>query len=153
MLYLWIFGNNVEDALGRLRFLVFYLGAGVAAAAAQTVATAVQASQLSRADANALLSVPMVGASGAIAGVLAAYLIIFPRARIETWWILFILYLPAWFFIGLWFLGQLSAVVLGASTGVALFAHIGGFLAGLALLRVLGRRTGWRRALPRWAAR
>jgi membrane associated rhomboid family serine protease len=153
MLFLWIFGNNVEDAMGRLRFLAFYFGAGVAAAIAQTVATAVQASQLSSADASALLSVPMVGASGAIAGVLAAYLVLFPRARIETWWIVFVLYLPAWFFIGLWFLGQLSAVVLGVSNGVALFAHIGGFLAGLVLLRVLGRRASWRRALPRWAAR
>jgi membrane associated rhomboid family serine protease len=155
MLFLWIFGNNVEDALGRSRFLAFYLAAGVAAALAQTVATAVMASQLPRAEASAALSVPMVGASGAIAGVLAAYLVLLPRARVQTVVFLFIffkvLYLPAWLFIGLWFLGQLVAVLLGAFDGVAVFAHIGGFLAGLALVRLVGRRDGWRRAPPRWA--
>jgi membrane associated rhomboid family serine protease len=156
MLFLWIFGNNVEDALGRIRFLGFYLAAGVAAAAAQTVATAVQASTLPRASAAMALSVPMVGASGAIAGVLAAYLMLFPRARVQTLVIIVIfvklMYLPAWVFIGLWFLGQLAAVLLGAASGVAVFAHIGGFLAGLALVAALGRRPGWQRALPRWAS-
>jgi membrane associated rhomboid family serine protease len=156
MLFLWIFGNNVEDALGRLRYLCFYLACGVAAAATQTVATAVQASQLAPGDASAALSVPMVGASGAIAGVLAAYLLLFPHARVQTLVIIVfffrLLYLPAWIFIGLWFLGQLAAVAFGASTGVAFFAHIGGFLAGLALVKLGGRRDGWRRAPPRWAA-
>ena len=151
MLFLWIFGNNVEDALGRLRFLGFYLGAGVVAAAVQTLATAVQAAPLPAGDATALLSVPMVGASGAIAGVLGAYLVIFPRARVQTLVVFFILYLPAWLFIGLWFLYQVGAVVYGGAPGVAVFAHVGGFLAGLLLVGRVGRRAGWRRAAPRWA--
>jgi membrane associated rhomboid family serine protease len=151
MLSLWIFGNNVEDALGRPRFLAFYLLSGVAAAAVQTLATAVQASGLSGADANALLGVPMVGASGAIAGVLGGYLLLFPRARVLTFLYVAMLYLPAWFFIGVWFAFQLGAIALGVSSGVAFFAHVGGFLAGLALAKLLGRRPGWLRAPPRWA--
>lgn len=151
MLFLWIFGNNVEDALGRLRFVAFYLASGAAAAVAQALATAVQAAPLSAPDATAVLSVPMVGASGAIAGVLAAYLLIFPRARVQTLVFFVILYLPAWLFIGLWFLFQVGAVLYGGTPGVAVFAHVGGFLAGLALVRWSGRRGGWRRASPRWA--
>jgi len=155
MLFLWIFGNNVEDALGRPRFLGFYLLSGVAAAAAQTLATAVQASSLAGPDANALLGIPMVGASGAIGGVLGGYLLLFPRARIKTFVILIVIfqmfYLPAWVFIGIWFLGQLASIVMGASTGVAFFAHVGGFLAGLAMVKLMGRREGWLRAPPRWA--
>lgn len=155
LLFLWIFGNNVEDALGRLRFLAFYLASGVAAALTQALAAAVQAAPLTQADAMALLSVPMVGASGAIAGVLAAYLTLFPRARVQTLFVVLVLvrvvYLPAWLFIGAWFLVQVGSVILGASSGVAFFAHIGGFLAGLALVRLTGRRPGWHRARPRWA--
>ena len=155
LLFLWIFGNNVEDALGRRRFLAFYLACGVAAALVQTLATAVEASQLTPSDATAALSVPMVGASGAIAGVLAAYLVLFPHARVQTLFFIIVLvrliYLPAWLFIGAWFLLQVVSVLLGGSTGVAFFAHIGGFLAGLALVRLLGRRPTWRRAAPRWA--
>jgi rhomboid family protein len=155
MLFLWIFGNNVEDAMGRLRFLGFYLGAGVLAAAAQSLATAVQAAPLSADQATALLSVPMVGASGAIAGVLGAYLVLFPQARVQTLVIIVILvrviYLPAWIFIGLWFLLQVAGVIFGGMSGVAVFAHIGGFLAGLLLVGRVGRRAGWRRAAPRWA--
>jgi membrane associated rhomboid family serine protease len=138
MLFLWIFGNNVEDALGRLRFLVFYLSSGIAAALVQVVASA----------ATGDLLAPLVGASGAIAGVLAAYMVLFPRGRILTLVVIFVLIrlmpLPASWFIGLWFAGQLLAVFLGANTGVAFFAHIGGFVAGLVLVRVLGRRRGWR---------
>ncbi|MGC3997531.1 MAG: rhomboid family intramembrane serine protease [Anaeromyxobacter sp.] len=137
MLFLWIFGNNVEDALGRLRFLLFYLASGVVAALVQVVASAVTGD----------IFVPMVGASGAIAGVLAAYMVLFPRARISTLVIIVILIrvlpLPARFFIGLWFAGQVFSVLLGASNGVALFAHIGGFVAGWLLVRLVGRRTGW----------
>jgi membrane associated rhomboid family serine protease len=155
MLFLWIFGNNVEDALGRPRFLAFYLVSGAAAAAAQTVATAVQASQLTSAEASAALSIPMVGASGAIGGVLAAYMVLFPRALVQTLFIIVfivrIVYLPAVVFIGGWFLLQLASVIFGGTPGVAFFAHIGGFLAGLAMVKLLGRRPGWHRAAPRWA--
>jgi membrane associated rhomboid family serine protease len=138
MLFLWIFGNNVEDALGRLRFLAFYLAAGVAAALVQVVASATVGE----------VNVQMVGASGAIAGVLAAYMILFPRARVLTLVVVFVFIrlipLPAGWFIGLWFAGQLLSVFLGANTGVAFFAHIGGFVAGFLLVKVMGRRAGWR---------
>jgi membrane associated rhomboid family serine protease len=129
----------VEDALGRARFLGFYLAAGVAAALVQVVASAMTGDVL----------VPMVGASGAIAGVLAGYMILFPRARVLTLVIIVvfirILPLPAGWFIGVWFAGQLLSVLLGANTGVAFFAHIGGFLAGLLLVKVVGRRPGFGR--------
>jgi membrane associated rhomboid family serine protease len=155
MLFLWIFANNVEDALGRARFLAFYLICGMAAAAAQTLATAVGAARFAGPDAAALLSVPMVGASGAIAGVLAAYMVLFPHARVQTLFIIIffvrILYVPAVLFIGGWFLLQVASVFFGGSPGVAFFAHIGGFLAGLLFLKLLGSRPGWRRAAPRWA--
>jgi membrane associated rhomboid family serine protease len=151
MLFLWIFGNNVEDALGRARFLAFYLASGLAAVAAQTLATAVQASGAPSDVASALLSIPMVGASGAIAGVLAAYMVLFPRARVETLFIIIfiirVIPLPAGFFIGAWFALQVLAVVFGGSPGVAVFAHIGGFLAGWLLIKLLPRRAGFR--LPR----
>jgi membrane associated rhomboid family serine protease len=141
LLFLWIFGNNVEDALGRRRFLLFYLACGVVAALVQIVATAALGDPRG-------LQIPMVGASGAIAGVLGAYLLLFPRARVLTLVIIVIFIrvipLPAGFFIGLWFAGQLLSVFLGANTGVAFFAHIGGFLAGLLLVRVTGRRPSWR---------
>ncbi len=130
MLFLWIFGNNVEDAFGHLRFLAFYLVAGVAAALAQTGASAVTGG-------NELV-IPMVGASGAISGVLAAYWLMFPRARVLTVVpiIIFIqlIYLPAWFFLGAWFVLQLLGALLGGGAGgVAFMAHVGGFVAGLLL--------------------
>jgi len=146
MLFLWIFGNNVEDALGRVRFLAFYLGAGLLATAAQVLATAVQAAPLTADEATAVLSVPMVGASGAIAGVLGAYLVLFPRARVQTLVVFVFVHLPAWLFIGLWFLFQVGAVIHGTTPGVAVFAHVGGFVAGLLLVGRVGRRAGWRRA-------
>jgi membrane associated rhomboid family serine protease len=141
MLFLWIFGNNVEDALGHVRFLAFYLIAGVAAAAAQT--------GLGYAAGD--LQTPMVGASGAIAGVLAGYWVMFPRARILTLIPIFIfirlVYLPASFFIGAWFVFQLLGAFLGgAGGGVAFMAHVGGFVAGLLLVQIWRprRRTrGW----------
>ncbi len=140
MLFLWIFGNNVEDALGRSRFLVFYLLSGIAAAAAQMGAAAMSGEA----------GIPMVGASGAIAGVLAAYLSLFPYARVLTlvpiFFFIRLFYIPAWFFIGLWFLVQiLSGFLGGGGSGVAFFAHIGGFVAGFALVHLMGRRRGWRR--------
>jgi membrane associated rhomboid family serine protease len=146
MLSLWIFGNNVEDALGRGRFLAFYLLTGIAAALAQTVASATSGDVL----------VPMVGASGAIAGVLAGYLVLFPHARVLTAVIIVIfvrlLYLPARFFIVGWFVIQVASVLFGGSPGggVAFFAHIGGFVAGFLLVRVIGRRPTWRARRVVW---
>jgi membrane associated rhomboid family serine protease len=144
MLMLWIFGNNVEDALGRGRFLLFYVASGVAAALAQTVAATASGDAL----------VPMVGASGAIAGVLAGYLVLFPHARVLT--LIFVLFfvrlahLPASFFIGFWFVIQVLSVVFGGSPGVAFFAHIGGFVAGYLIVRIVGRRSRWRARRVSW---
>ncbi len=144
MLTLWIFGNNVEDALGRMRFVAFYLAAGVAAALTQTVAATMSGDTL----------VPMVGASGAIAGVLAGYLVLFPQARVLTLFVIVIFiqlrYLPATFFIGFWFVMQVLAVVFGGDPGVAVFAHIGGFVTGFLFVRVLGRRPRWRARRISW---
>ena len=144
MLFLWIFGNNVEDALGRVRFLAFYLACGVAAALVQVVASAITGD----------VEVPMVGASGAIAGILAAYVVLFPRARVTTLLIIVffirITKVPAAFFIGLWFVLQLLSIVTGASAGVALFAHVGGFVAGWLAVRFVGRHPEWRARRVRW---
>lgn len=144
MLTLWIFGNNVEDALGRGRFVLFYLVSGVAAALAQTVAAATSGDAL----------VPMVGASGAIAGVLAAYLVLFPHARVLTLVVVIfyvrLAHIPAGWFIGFWFLLQILSVVFGGDPGVAFMAHIGGFVAGYLLVRVLGRRPRWRARRVSW---
>jgi membrane associated rhomboid family serine protease len=125
LLFLWIFGNNVEDTMGRGRFTAFYLVSGVAAALAQVVASA----------ASGALDAPMVGASGAIAGVLAAYLRLFPGARVLTLAFVFVVWLPAWIVLGLWILSQVLAVLGGGAPGVALFAHIGGFAAGWLLVK------------------
>src|SRR5512135_1147033 len=125
MLYLWIFGNNIEDVLGPVRFVLFYLAAGMAAALTQVLAMPGS-------------RVPMIGASGAIAGVLGAYMIVFPRARVKTLLFLFIYVtvvpLPAGLFLAFWFALQLLNVGLGG--GVAWFAHIGGFLTGIVLILV-----------------
>jgi membrane associated rhomboid family serine protease len=119
--FLWIFGDNVEDRMGRLRFIPFYLLCGVIAALAQTVVTP---------DAR----VPMVGASGAIAGVLGAYLVLFPHAAVRCIWILVVcityVRLPAWLLLGLWLLSQFALPLDGR---VAWMAHVGGFVAGMAL--------------------
>ena len=134
MLYLWIFGDNVEDTLGHLRFLVFYLLAGVGAAVAQVVMSPASA-------------VPMVGASGAISGVLGAYLFLFPHASVLTLvtfgFFIRLVHIPALIVLGFWIVVQLlngvlthSAAARGAGEGggVAWFAHIGGFVAGVILL-------------------
>jgi membrane associated rhomboid family serine protease len=132
MLYLWIFGNNIEDRLGPARFVLFYLACGLAAAL-----THILAQPGSR--------VPMIGASGAIAGTLGAYAVVFPRARVRTF-IFLIFYIdvvsvPAALVLGFWFLAQILNVGLGG--GVAWFAHIGGFLAGILFIRLaLGRGFG-----------
>ncbi len=127
MLALWAFGIPVEDALGAARFLGLYLAAGVVAALAQTLAAAVSGDVL----------VPMVGASGAIAGVLAANVVLFPRARVLS-------RVPAGLLVGAWFLLQILSVVLGSDPGIAFMAHVGGFVAGLLLVRLLGGDRGWR---------
>ena len=130
LLYLWIFGDNVEDALGRGRFVAFYLLCGVGAALVQTVS-----------ETTSLI--PMIGASGAISGVLGAYLRLFPHARVRVLVPLFIVFytirVPAWVVLGLWFLFQLasSAMIQPGQGGVAFFAHIGGFLSGLILVGLL----------------
>jgi membrane associated rhomboid family serine protease len=144
MLFLWIFGNNVEDALGRVRFVVFYLACGLVAALVQVISSAITGG----------IEVPMVGASGAIAGALAAYVVLFPRARVTTLVIVVIFVriipVPAAFFIGLWFLLQLLSVAFGGNTGVAFFAHIGGFVAGWLLVKTIGRHPTWRARRVSW---
>ncbi len=127
MLYLWIFGDNVEDAMGSVRFLLFYLLCGIAAAFAQI---AIGPSS----------SIPMIGASGAIAGVLAAYFMLFPRSRVFTliplFFFLRVVALPAVFLLGFWFVLQVLSGLNSFTNagGVAFFAHIGGFVAGLFLV-------------------
>jgi membrane associated rhomboid family serine protease len=146
MLFLWIFGNNVEDALGRLRFLAWYLGAGIAATGVQTFVTLHFSSV---ADA----SIPNVGASGAIAGVLGAYFILLPHARVVT---LLFGFLPvpisAVLFLGFWFLFQLwqggfSMTHPETGGGVAFAAHVGGFLFGVLAVRLFQVRAPLR---PKW---
>lgn len=140
MLFLWIFGNNVEDALGRVRFLVWYLAAGVAAMAAQSAITLAVGTV---SDA----SVPNIGASGAIAGVLGAYFVLFPRARVLTLFIVvFILIreIPAFWFLAAWiglqvWTGGVSLLHPTAAGGVAVFAHIGGFAFGLATILLVAK--------------
>jgi membrane associated rhomboid family serine protease len=137
MLFLWIFGNNVEDSMGRLRFIVFYVGGGIAALALQT---AVQPNS----------AAPTLGASGAVAAVLGGYILLYPRARVLTVVFIFLFFtvieLPAIFMLGVWFAEQ---AVFGAANltnptggggGVAYFAHIGGFAFGLLLVKVLATR-------------
>ena len=136
MLYLWIFGDNVEDTLGHGRFLIFYLVSGIIAALAQLAL-------------NADSSVPMIGASGAVSGVLGAYLLLFPRANVLTLIIVGffvrLIRIPAVLVLGFWFLIQfLSGLITWTARTeggeVAWFAHLGGFLAGMALLVVLRPR-------------
>lgn len=133
MLYLWIFGNNVEDAMGRLRFVAFYLLCGTAAAAAQVAL-------------NPHSTVPMVGASGAISGVLGAYLLLHPRAHVlvavPIFFFIQLFRLPAVLVLGFWFVLQLLSAVTTAQEGggVAFWAHVGGFVAGMALIPLFRRR-------------
>jgi len=143
MLYLWIFGDNVEDRLGRFRFLLFYLLSGVGAAAAQILS-----------DPHS--KIPMVGASGAISGVLGAYLLLYPHARVMTLvafgWFIRLIEIRAIFVLGFWILVQVASGLLtwGAQVGgVAWFAHVGGFVAGLVMVIPLRRRAEG----PDWGAR
>ncbi|HYP48029.1 MAG TPA: rhomboid family intramembrane serine protease [Thermoleophilaceae bacterium] len=138
MLFLWIFGNNIEDSMGRVRFALFYVAGGVAALLAQTLL-----------DTNA--AVPTVGASGAIAAVLGGYAVLYPRARVVTVVFIIILFtiieLPALLVLGLWFLIQVFygaselGQPLGGGGGVAYFAHIGGFVFGLLLIKLFADRV------------
>jgi membrane associated rhomboid family serine protease len=134
MLYLWIFGNNIEDSMGRIRFVLFYFLCGIAAA-------------YSHALANANSPVPMIGASGAVSGVLGAYLLLFPRARVLTL-VIFGFYVrtievPALAVLGFWFLLQFLNALISSGTGqgIAWYAHIGGFVAGMVLIGFFKRRT------------
>lgn len=138
MLFLWIFGNNVEDALGRVRYLLFYLVGGLAATAAQTVVTLGWGSAQ---DAT----IPNVGASGAVSAVLGAYLLLLPRAKVLTVIFFVLREVPAVFFLGIWFLFQLvdgSAALMSPQEGggVAFFAHIGGFVFGFLLVKLVQQR-------------
>jgi membrane associated rhomboid family serine protease len=146
MLFLWIFGNNVEDAMGKVRFLVFYFLAGFAATALQTIVTLSTASGVDTA-------VPNLGASGAVSGVLGAYLVLLPTARVLTIVVFFLIEVPAFLFLGFWFLFQLWSGGVAvthpeAEGGVAFFAHIGGFAFGLVTVRLFA--AGGRPLRPRY---
>src|SRR5690242_4067913 len=146
MLFLWIFGNNVEDALGKARFLLWYLAAGIAATALQTFVTLDFGSVR---DA----SIPNIGASGAIAGVLGAYFLLLPRARVLTLIFFFIFReIPAVWFLGIWIALQAWQGGIGITHpdetgGVAVFAHIGGFAFGLLTVNLVKKR---RPLQPTW---
>jgi len=137
-LFLWVFGNNVEDSMGRVRFLVFYLVCGLAAGAAQVAV-------------DPASPVPMVGASGAISGVMGAYLVLYPRVSVNMLFIFIVIFrvipLPAWLVLVYWFglqvmsaLPQFAGTPGEASAGVAFMAHIGGFVAGLVLVKLFEDR-------------
>ncbi len=135
MLFLWIFGDNIEDYLGHFTYLVFYLISGVTASVVQVLLT-----QNSK--------VPGVGASGAIAGVMGAYFILYPRARVLVWFPpIFLFHVPAWLMLGYWFVGNFLSGTATAiaetsqsSGGIAFWAHIGGFVAGVIMINVFRER-------------
>jgi membrane associated rhomboid family serine protease len=134
MWVLWIFGDNIEDQFGHFGYLVFYLVAGVLAS-------------LTHIAFNFYSLVPSVGASGAIAGVMGAYFILFPSARVLTWVFLFFVWLPAWIVLGYWFVvqfltGAATAIAPTAQTGggIAFWAHVGGFIAGVVITKMLPMR-------------
>ncbi len=138
MWFLWIFGDNVEDRLGHLRFLIFYLLCGIGASLIHVVA-------------GPNSSIPTIGASGAISGVLGAYLVSFPHARVHTLFIIFVIIkfieVPAYVFLGIWFLFQIVSSLgqsgaYGEAAGVAWWAHMGGFVVGIVLIWLMGKRPG-----------
>jgi len=135
MWWLWIFGDNVEDTVGHFRYLIFYLLSGLGAAAVHMIF-------------NWGSRVPSVGASGAIAGVMGAYFVLFPSARVLTFIFVFFTWLPAWLILGYWFVLQFLsgastsiAAGQGSSAGVAVWAHVGGFLTGVVMIKVFPRRA------------
>jgi len=131
MLYLYIFGDNIEDMCGHVSFFVFYMLSGILASLAFAL-TAWSS------------TVPAVGASGAISGVLGGYMVLFPRVRIKTavtlGWFIKLIYVPAYVMIGFWFAYQFLLALAAVETGVAYWAHIGGFAAGVVLVKVFARR-------------
>jgi membrane associated rhomboid family serine protease len=138
MVFLWVFGNNVEDAMGHGRFLAWYLAAGLAATAAQTTVTLWFGSA-------AEASIPNVGASGAIAGVLGAYLLLYPGASVLTLFGWLFVEVPALLFLGFWFLFQLWLGSFGllepeSGGGIAFFAHVGGFVFGMLTIFLVAKR-------------
>ncbi len=130
MWFLAIFGDNVEDSLGHFPYLIFYLLCGLGGNLLHFVF-------------NFQSPVPSLGASGAIAGVMGAYFVLYPRARVLTWWIFFIFWLPAWLVLGYWFLAQILSGATSFFTsssgagGVAVWAHVGGFVSGVLLIKLL----------------
>ncbi|MEP6909726.1 MAG: rhomboid family intramembrane serine protease [Actinomycetota bacterium] len=144
MLFLWIFGNNVEDAMGKVRFLIFYLLSGLAATTLQTVVTL-------SAGTAAAAAVPNLGASGAVSGVLGAYLILLPTAKVLTIVFFFLVEVRAFLFLGIWFLfqvyqGGFSLTHPEAGGGVAFFAHVGGFVFGAVTVHLFAKRPPLRPA-------
>ncbi|MFQ5655537.1 MAG: rhomboid family intramembrane serine protease [Planctomycetota bacterium] len=133
MLYLWVFADNIEDQLGRRRFIAFYLLSGIAASAVHVLF-----------DHESVI--PTVGASGAIAGVLGAYIVRFPRARVLTlipiFFFIHFVEIPAFFFLGFWFLVQIFKGLSGTGGNIAVWAHAGGFVAGILLFKLLARSGG-----------
>lgn len=127
MWYFWIFGDNIEDICGRRRFLLFYLASGLVAG-------------LVYAFSAPSSTVPTIGASGAISGVLGAYVVLYPRARVYTLVGYFLVMVPAIFILGFWFVLQVLYLAIGEVTGVAYLAHIGGFIAGTLLIWPLKKR-------------
>ena len=134
MWFLWIFGDNIEDYLGHFTYLLFYLVSGFAAAVAHILL-------------NAGSNVPSVGASGAIAGVMGAYFVLYPRAHVLMWFPpIFFFHLPAWLVLGYWFFVQFlsgaatSIAETGETGGIAFWAHVGGFVTGIVLIKVLPER-------------
>jgi membrane associated rhomboid family serine protease len=135
MLFLWIFGDNVEDYLGHFHYLIFYLGGGIAAALAQILV-------------NPNSMIPTVGASGAIAGVMGGYFILYPKARVLVWFPpIFLFHVPAWVMLGYWFvvqflMGAASSIAVTSQTsgGIAFWAHVGGFVVGVLMIKVFRER-------------
>ncbi len=135
MWFLYIFGDNIEDYLGHFKYLVFYVLCGLFAMGTQVAIYPYS-------------NLPTVGASGAIAGVLGAYFILYPRARVLTWFFVFVFYLPAWVMLGYWFVLQFFAGAVSLSMaqagrdvgGVAVWAHVGGFVAGLVMVKLFPER-------------
>jgi membrane associated rhomboid family serine protease len=134
MLFLWVFGNNIEDSMGHVRFFVFYLLCGLASVGAHILAMPGSV-------------VPTVGASGAISGIMGAYILLYPRVRVVTWLPpFFVLHLQAYVLLGYWFVLQVLAGTFFASPGaedqggVAVWAHVGGFVAGLVLIPIFRKR-------------